>query len=273
MHTLFLQVMVDALMIPSKSANCEEDVDAFLLTLGTQRGTNSRQQQPDTDVNNDLLAETIVPDSMINMLLSVTMEEGDSDHPLEPMTLPDGTEVPEVAAVESVVSSLPQQGVAVSTEDKILAAQQANILGYIGGYIASKLKPKVCSQCVDNLLGTLSSEDDDHKFLSNKLYAEAKVGLVVPSKALLEALKQLESQYCTLVEQVLHLGKLRLRLVSNLSQLPCLSPLACSNCKLHSLVVNLFVNIRLHHTLRLNCRNFVSVKSKKNRKTMKFSHV
>ena len=78
--------------------------------------------------------------------------------------------------------------------------------------------------------------------------------------ALIGVVKELEAEYCKTVESECHLDKVRLRIVTKLSKLPCLVRLSCSNsdkkCIVQNLVVNLCVTMRLHHTLKLNSKAF-----------------
>lgn len=161
--------------------------------------------------------------------------------------------------------------------DDTIASQETNILAYIAGYIVRKIKPSTCCDCVGKLVGSLSTDTSDHSFLLNKTYPEAKVGLVVPSAVFLDVVKEMEAEYCETVQSVCYLDKVRLRIVTKLSKLPCLLTLSCSNsdknCNVQNLVVNLFVTMRLHHTLKLNSKGFVKNNTRRNRKTMKFSHV
>ena len=59
---------------------------------------------------------------------------------------------------------------------------------------------------------------------------------------LIGVVKELEAEYCKTVESECHLDKVRLRIVTKLSKLPCLVMLSCSNsdkkCNVQNLVAN-----------------------------------
>ena len=225
--------MVDALLVHSNSSNCQEDVDKFLFSLGKMTGGTA--DPPPTTTDDDVVSSHL--------------------------------ELP--ATVRSVLSRV--------NRDDTITSQESNILAYISGYIVRKIKPSTCCDCVGKLVGPLSTDNSDHSLLLNKTYPEAKVGLVVPSAVFLDVVKELEAEYCETVESVCHLDKVRLRIVTKLSKLPCLVALSCPNsdkkCNVQNLVVNLFVTMRLHHTLKLNSKGFGKNNTRRNKKTMKFSHV
>ena len=195
------------------------------------------------------------------------MTGGTADPPTTDDVVSSNLELP--ATVRSALSRV--------NGDDTIASQETNILAYIAGYIVRKIKPSTCCDCVGKLVGSLSTDTSDHSFLLNKTYPEAKVGLVVPSAVFLDVVKEMEAEYCETVQSVCYLDKVRLRIVTKLSKLPCLLTLSCSNsdknCNVQNLVVNLFVTMRLHHTLKLNSKGFVKNNTRRNRKTMKFSHV
>ena len=51
-----------------------------------------------------------------------------------------------------------------------------------------------------------------------------------------------------------------------------LQPIQCPECHVEKAVVHLMLTIRMHHSLKENNRRFRQAK-RKNRKTLKFSHV
>ena len=157
-----------------------------------------------------------------------------------------------------------------------VSEEEDNILAYIAGYICRKLSPKVCTDCQTKLSGTINRLDPSHHFLREKQYdGTKKGGLAVPSTALTAVCTEAESLYRKHCEQVLHLGGIRSRLVSAISKgLSQDHDIACSNkCATLKLIINLFINIRLHHTLKDNNCEFSSSTGKKNRKLLKLQHI
>ena len=104
-----------------------------------------------------------------------------------------------------------------------------------------------------------------------KKYHDAKEGLLAPSGGVLAVLEQVESDFRSVATSVMHMNKVRTRIVRALSKNNGES-LNCVDCDRKWLIVNIFVNIRLHHCLRENNRNLGSHKGRRNRKVMKFSH-
>ena len=224
----FRQVMVDAILLPSPKANCEEDVDSFLLTM---KSLSHIEEAPAVPV--------VAP-----------VQDANSD-------------LPELVRNVLSVMSLPMSGT--------LSVEESNIVAYIAGHICRKIRNKVCSVCREQLCTDLDMSNDAHIFLSKKNYTDSKEGLLVPSAAVLTVVEQMETEFRQLIASVVHMSKVRYRIACTLSK-KMGDSMDCVNCHRKSLVVNIFVNIRLHHCLRENNRCFISGTGRKNRKVMKFSH-
>lgn len=231
--------MVDFVFLPVKNSNCKEDVGQFLFSL---HGTESQDAHP---------PEPIVPhqDSVVAALPESVRSI------LSVMTLPD---VP--------VLGIPEQ-------DDQLTDQENNTIAYIAGYIVRKVRQKVCSTCKDFLTGEYESENPDHVFLSKKNYVGAKEGLIYPSNVFLSVVKQLETEFRNVVEEVVSGERVKSTLVCTLSKRVDMADLECRSCHLKTLVLHLVVNIRLHFAIKENNRMLVQNKDRKNRKTFKFSHL
>lgn len=79
-----------------------------------------------------------------------------------------------------------------------------NVLVYISGYITSKIRTKVCQSCQCIVSGQLDSSID-HLLLTHKQYAHCKEkGLQVPSRQLVEAVKQLDVVYVANIEEIIY---------------------------------------------------------------------
>ena len=75
------------------------------------------------------------------------------------------------------------------------------------------------------------------------------------------------------IESCLHQDHLKGTLASKLSKVDNLQRLQCDACYLGILVMHLYLNIRLHHTTKEINRGLRESKDRRNRKTLKFSHV
>ena len=237
-----LQVMADSLLqVPARGANCEDDLDTFLFTLADAK--QRELQEPAASVQDDLAVDQDLElPQAVKDILGVTL------------------------------------GVKDINRDETVDAQERNILAYIGGYICRRLfqKHDDCQHCATTLSMDITRTKQDHTFLSKKAYDEAKKGLIAPSDPFLDVLKEMESKYVSVVKQVLHMDKVRLRICSTVGNVPSLKRLSfhCNHADMaRSYIVNMFVNMRLHHTLKLNNDGFESVGGRRNRKMMKFSHI
>ena len=162
-------------------------------------------------------------------------------------------------------------GCMTASELDDLSLQEKNILIYIGGYIVRKLSAKACESCSTLISSEISPPDPDHTFLRTKNFAKVKVGLQAPTSLLVSTLQQMEKVYLNQVDSVLYGSGVRAALVSLL--LECVDPKQCDRCKLQSHIVGSMVNIWLHHTIRQANTTLRDKKDRKNRKTLKFSHL
>ena len=166
---------------------------------------------------------------------------------------------------------------AVFTPEQVLSLEEDNIITYIAGYIARKVSPKVCSQCEQMLCGKLNSANESHMLLKSKDYGDTKKGgLVVPSDSLVSICSKAENAYRENCEQILYQNNVRSRLISTITKTMTGDLLiACpeGSCSTLTIIVSLFVNVRLHHTLRDNNCEFTASTGKKNRKLLKLKHV
>jgi hypothetical protein len=240
----FRQVLVDAVMVPSKSSNCQEDVDSFLFTL-TRANDNGNQSE------------------------GAAAQVVDSPNQTELFEIPDSVKALLTVSVQS------------SDRNKADTAglQESNILAYIAGYICRKIRPTMCDSCKQRMIGELDQTNRDHTFLLHKHYVQATEGLIVPSVQLLHVLKSFEKKFVfvEVISHAVHADKVRAKLVLQLNRLKDAEFLKCVGgvkCQTEKFATGLFVTMRLHHALKLNNREFIATnKLRRNRKTMKFSHV
>ena len=230
------QIMVDSIIMQSKSSNCTEDADNSLLTFST----------------------VAVPG-------------------IEPNQRAEVEQLPVVEASESELLWLISNP-APPPKSSQLQTVQMNVITYIAGYVAKKVQGKVCDNCRQELEGSLSDHGDNELFLQNKLYAETKgTGLTVPSENLVQVMTLLESTFSEHIDRVVYMDKVKTRLFIKLKGLgDGLLGTACSSvanlCPLQQLIVHLFINIRLHFSLKLSCRDFAARSARENRKLLKVSH-
>lgn len=145
-----------------------------------------------------------------------------------------------------------------------------NVMFYIAGYVARRLKTdrEVCCDCREALVGTSTQ---NQFFFSHKHFANAKEGLVVPSQDLFLAITSLESVYRMNFAHYLHVMKIKMKLYNKLQSVQC-KMLSAKCCKLSEKVCKLFLNVRLHFSLKDNSRKFSVSSGKRNRKLVEFSH-
>jgi len=248
-RTAFRQVPVDALMVPSKSANCQEDVDAFLFTLG------KKDAEPTASA-----------------VAAAAAAEG-QDFAGEDLT--SMLEIPDAVKSLMSVMILPKE----ANTDEQLSTQERNVLTYIAGYVIRKVKGKVCNQCYTQIAGTLEESNEDQTFIAHKQYSYLKTGgLTVPREEFKDVLCQIETKFREVAPAAIHQDKVRIRILSAISKLPCVTSLYCTGsgaqrCALDKVVISLYVTMRLHFALKLNNQALTTTGMRRNRKTLKFSHL
>ena len=155
-------------------------------------------------------------------------------------------------------------------DDESLIYQETNVLAHIVCYIVSKIKGKVCSLCTEKLLGIADTNNPSHDLIEKKSYG----GLIIPSQLLLGTVEVLELEYRNCNESCLHQNHLKETLASKLSKVDInLQRLQCDVCHFGILVMHLYLNIRLHHTIIEINSGLRESKDRRNRKALKFSHV
>ena len=222
----FRQVMVDMVMIPSKLANCENDVDKFLCSL-----SNIKEALNPIDIGQ---ASTSFLDTLAYNVKSI----------LSVCTIP-------------------------TENDQGLSLQESNILNYIGGYIVKKLKDRICNVCFDKVVGKLESDNCNHAFTAEKSLGS----LQYPSTLLLGVVQHLEIKYREIIDSCIHSLCIKAQISETLGKLEILDRMKCVDCHTDKLIVNIMINIRLHHMIKEVNRNLRDSKDRKNRKTIKFSHL
>jgi len=151
---------------------------------------------------------------------------------------------------------------------------QKNILFYIAGWVADKLKEKVCSDCQDKLVGQLSGAPHE-KFLTLKQYASLEEGLTVPSTQLFGMTIELESIFVANIEHILHMDKVAGRLMTQFEN-KLEQVFTCSldkPCTVDKKVRRLFFNMRLNFALKEFTRSLANQSARRNRKVMKLTHL
>lgn len=240
---LFLQqVMVDSLLVQSSESNCLQDGGYFLLTLNSMSALDREYTYPTFDQ---------APGA------------GDSmPHPTTDQVPADGDSVPDPVLI-ALAFNLPSEDVSM---------QEKNILTYIAGYIARKMKGRVCDSCVESLVGELEGTQKEI-FLTTKKYSDLRGdGLVVPSAQLVSVVEQLEIVFKK-SEHFLHMNMVRARFLQRMEKDSTCLVCPEAKCKLAQNVLNLFLNIRLHFTLKENNRNFAAASGRQNRKMLKLQHL
>ena len=161
----------------------------------------------------------------------------------------------------------------IPVPEDTLSLQEGNVLTYIGGYIVRKLCSKVCTDCAEKMTSEADVENPNHMFLVEKNYSHAKEGLKVPSDILVQCLESIEKEYIRVIDDNVFKDGVKKILVGSILKYVNMEELVCEYCKCHLSIVNLYVNIRLHHSIRLANRQLRDQKERKNRKVLKFSHM
>lgn len=169
----------------------------------------------------------------------------------------------------SVKSILSVCTLPVQDDNTGLSNQETNVLAYIGGYIVHKIGKKVCSECKEKIVSDLDESNPNHAFIVAKSYK----CLLAPSKLLLGTVQLLELKYRKIIKSCIHQQHVKVKLVAELSKVQNLNMLHCKTCHVELLVLHLVINIRLHHSIKEINQGLKDNKTRKNRKTIKFSHL
>lgn len=234
------RAMVDHIIHHSEGSNCAEDTAHFLLTLNHISAGSTHN----TDVGE--AASAVEPVAQ--------QDERVAEEDLRAMLLIATPEAP------------PKDTLQVQAED--------NVLTYISGYVARKLVPKVCASCQRCITGPLTGAENQ-EFLVLKQFSGCASGLTVPSDEVVHAVKLMEGVFCKNFSQVVHVAKVRARMIALLMKGVHESDLVCpmGKCELKARVAKLFCNIRLHFALKVSSESFSKKSAKRNPKMMNLSHM
>ena len=232
------QTMVDSFFLHSHGSNCEEDHDRSLLALGTMTAASQGIDAEETEAAGAASeAEGHLEPKVLNHLCTVTT-------------------------------------LALSPTDDCLHVQE-NVICYIAGFIARKMRGKVCQGCSDTLTGSERGLTSEMLIKHKQFQSSQGEGLVFPSDELASVIKLAENTYRKNIEQFLHTDKIKTRLTDLLEKnvrqhttLECLT----RTCQMLRNVIRLFTNIRLYFTLK-DCSRSFSGLQRRNRKLMKVTHV
>ena len=226
--------MVDAVMVPSCNSNCQDDIDDFLLTLGSIN--KKKHVQP-------LLPSPTAYDVMVK-------------------TLPEN------------LKSLLKVGPFPVEETDPLSKQEKNTIAYICGYIIRKVRNLICGACqIKLIISGDSKENDCLDFIKLKKHSGAKDGLISPSSVLISVVSRLEIEYRKIIDDLVYSDHVKARLVLHLCKQVSLVPVSCKSCHFEVMLLHILINIRFHHTLKEANSTLSTSKSRKNRKVLKFSHL
>ena len=139
-------------------------------------------------------------------------------------------------------------------------------MSYISGWVAKKLKSKVCEKCKNKLVSLEKSSSNDLKLLQNKQFKclQPGQGLTIPSNNLRSLLYKSETIFQSVVEiqyrkhnvanQLFKIIKFKTKKLH--------AKLDCHKCQLIDSIIHLFVKCRLHFFLKQKIRLFSSYKAK-----------
>ena len=233
-----VQTMVDTIKAPGKNANCEEDVDEFLLSLETIETANN-EAHADVFVSPPSPYDAMIselPENARNFILSVC-----SFH-----------SVPEI---------------------RVLSFQEDNVIAYISVYIARKLRHRVCDACSVKLVCSDEAEQPESLEYTKQLkYDGAKDGLVLASDMLIDVVTQAENVYRDVIDDTMYCDHVKVSLAAKILD-KVSSELSCETCKLQKSIIHLFVNVHFHHTLKETNRGLRQEGGSQNHKVKKFSHM
>ena len=228
----FRQISVDSFFSHSPGSNCLEDTDSYLLRLTPEQFAELG--------GGDEEEEEALQDEALQDLIAIA-----TPAPLQ--------------------------------KDEHLKIAEENVLTYIAGYVAYKLKDaqNLCTGCTASLVGPELSTNDEI-FLKCKQYESVVPGkgLCVPSRQLRETVNVLEMTYMkhtTVLVRKKVKTHLKGVLMKELKGRP--NAVACPDgvCDQQGNIVDSFLTIRIHFTLKDSSRLFKQKHSKRNNKLMKLN--
>ena len=245
---LFLntQTVVDSIMLPGVNTNCEEDVEKFLVSLQVLRKDEVQVALPNEPT----------PTTYDNIVGSLP------NHVRDIISF---SSFPTILT-EFAQSSLPDCNNNLSDEER-------SIIAYIAGYIVRKICDKCCQKCQTSITHQLTDESADFSFIQQKMY-EQHGQLKFPSALLVKVISDFELAYRKCIDEVIYSNNVKAVMVSTLLKVESLKALGCQekSCQVIPSVAHLFVNIRLHHSIKEANVSLSCNKQRSNRKVIKFSH-
>lgn len=165
-----------------------------------------------------------------------------------------------------------QESAAITQPKNVhLKLAEDNFLSYIFGYIANKIKTKLCDSCQATVQSTTPVNSNSNVLLNKKQYANWHgEGLVFPTDRLTNAVTAMERVSVANIG-LLTQRKVRRKIVQLLYQTMKNKQFVCAvgACDIAGKVVSLFVNIRLHFTLRDSTASFAAKSCKHKKKILK----
>ncbi|KAL8559202.1 hypothetical protein ACOMHN_048449 [Nucella lapillus] len=172
------QTMVDAVLTKSKSSNCIDDGDQFILSLESMASCDKAGKK----------ARSLLP--LDDVPLPLQYQEGDDA---------------ELVNIAFVFPSLD------------LNMGEKNVLKYISGYMAKRLQNKVCGKCQEMLTGSLQGTQDDIFIKAKQFcFTDGQQGLTIPSAVLAAQVERWEVAFKKSAEQLLCMDNCRARLIVRL---------------------------------------------------------
>lgn len=156
--------------------------------------------------------------------------------------------------------------------ERDMSSKEENVSAYVAGYIAKQVKGKVCEECHVKLCGQICGKDS-HQFLRLKQYEEAARGLQGPSEELEELVSACETQYQKNIDSIVSGKNVKHLLYNCITKDRDIAWITCQRCKAHKVVIHMWINIRLSHTLKLANREMAEPNQGQNRKSLKFQHM
>ena len=135
--------------------------------------------------------------------------------------------------------------------------------------IVRKIGKKCCQPCNEKIGAPVDDDDPNHELIHEKSYGK----LQAPSQSLLGLVQLLELRYRKVITNIISKENVKSHLSHELSKVLQLQQFKCDHCHQHLLIVHIMINIRLHHSVREINNGLKDNKSRKNRKTIKCSHL
>ena len=263
-RAIFRTLSIQSLFKLAKNANCEEDIDRFVIEADSLADLQSQSPDPNTVANDHSYYISQVIDNDVEMIASTSETPANN-----------------VQNNPSDISGLPDVSSFFDIFTGGIDLQDSNVVSYISGYLIKKTFDKFkCDSCYDLQTQNRSvlQSDNNFLFIKHKMYKDlSSKGLAIPSNNFLGVFKKCECKVRQFMPLVVNNNGIAYRLFQlcydEMKQLPVVHCGEDMCIKSIHYMLKLFIKIRIYHVVKEENRRISQPNMKRNRKFMKVTHL